>query len=310
MSSTQKLNAQAGPACLPPWRENPYRLVSLWDIMQEFNASGLCEVVRELCKWECISSGHIQANSGQALLSKSLLDGQIKELIKACRSSCQAIELTGPLDRLQSTELIDRLFMYGNADWRTLESEVRNLRESIQIDLERRKFLFVPPDDAKVLRRIAKGYNEHDSWQPIWDKIPNAKEDIHEAVYCYAFGRYTASVFHSMRIAEHCMRVFCKRLRVPLTDKGKRIPVEAATWDRALTACTNKVKAAHRHPAGPRKQAILDRYSEAIDQCMTMKDRWRNPISHAGRPYSQPESLAILDRVRHFGWFVSHHFMK
>src|ERR1017187_6864385 len=30
------------PVCLCPWQENPYRLVSLWDIMDKFTAANCC----------------------------------------------------------------------------------------------------------------------------------------------------------------------------------------------------------------------------------------------------------------------------
>src|SRR5271170_5538001 len=51
----EQLEAAALPVCLPPWRKNPYRLVSLWD-MVNFDAGLFLEKFSAADKLECLLS--------------------------------------------------------------------------------------------------------------------------------------------------------------------------------------------------------------------------------------------------------------
>src|ERR1700691_4833165 len=60
------------PGCLPPWRENPYRLVSLWDMLQ-FNAGSFVLASGSLMKyWQGLNHGAVITPNGAAELGSSL----------------------------------------------------------------------------------------------------------------------------------------------------------------------------------------------------------------------------------------------
>jgi hypothetical protein len=92
------------------------------------------------------------------------------------------------------------------------------------------------------------------------------------------------------------------------TQKGKIEPLEFAAWDKIITACTNQIyqiSKARAMDIGPKRQAKLELFSDASQHCLFMKDIWRNNISHARRPYIEPEALTVLSRVRDFAVLVA-----
>jgi hypothetical protein len=142
-------------------------------------------------------------------------------------------------------------------------------------------------------------------WAQVWEKIPKCRYDAEEAIYCYALERDTAVYFHSMRVAEQGLRRLAKRLRVTLTHKGARQPIESADWNDVITGINNKIKTIRNLPRIPKREIQLDIYSDAADHCTFMKDIWRNKVSHSGKPYKPSEALSAMERVRDFMQFLT-----
>ena len=58
------------PVCLPPWRENPYRLVSLWDMLR-FHAGSFVIRAASLMKfWQGLRHGAAITPSGAIELAR------------------------------------------------------------------------------------------------------------------------------------------------------------------------------------------------------------------------------------------------
>ncbi len=119
-----------------------------------------------------------------------------------------------------------------------------------------------------------------------------------EAANCYAAGRWTASVFHSMRVAEYGLRRLAKRLKIKISSKGKNCPLEYGDWNDVITAIRNKITEIRKLPRGPRRENEIKFYSSTADHCEYIRDIYRNEVSHTRRRYSKPESLSVLQRVR------------
>jgi hypothetical protein len=166
-------------------------------------------------------------------------------------------------------------------------------------EIEGMVFGFIPKDHGSYFQQDALFGVD------VNEKIHGAKDDIREAGNCYAHGTYTACVYHLMRVSEFGLRRVAQKLRIKLTDKGKPILVEFATWDKVITGCKNKITAIRLLSAGPKRQAQLELYSDAADHCLFMKDIWRNNASHTRKPYSQAEALAVMGRVRDFMKFLA-----
>lgn len=181
----------------------------------------------------------------------------------------------------------------------SIPSLIMAARNIISYQLTRHQFLYMPDAQAAYYDQPQLFESEVD------DSFPDARLDISSAGNCIACGLYTASVFHLMRVAEFGLRKIAKRLHVKLADRGKSITVEYATWDKVITACTNKITETRKKPVGKKKEELLVFYSDAGQHCLFMKDIWRNNISHTRQPYNEPEAIAVLERVRDFMRFLA-----
>lgn len=174
-----------------------------------------------------------------------------------------------------------------------LRPQLKNIESGIELNLGKRTFMFVPQVRANVLYSIGKY-----EWA---SQFPNAMVDVIEATACYAFGRYTASVFHSMRVAESGLRHIAKTLRVSLKHKGRPMPIDQGTWSKVIDAIEKKIERTRRlGRLGVKRNRELAFYSDCAHQCAYMKDLYRNDVSHSGRPYKEAEALAVWGRVTDF----------
>jgi hypothetical protein len=208
---------------------------------------------------------------------------------------------------LQST--YDRVWQGGGAfylisnhlTWQQLSNELTVLRQSIEADLEKHFFVHISPEKASVIYRLK------DSWESVWTAIQDARYDIEEANDCYALGKNTASVFHSMRIVEWGLRAFAEHLGFTEVKKGEKNgvdivePVEYATWDRILgqlrkhangliDAVTDRME----------RQSLQEFYNSALSEIEGFKDAWRNHVMHTRRSYSAEDAVAVLTHVQRF----------
>jgi hypothetical protein len=187
---------------------------------------------------------------------------------------------------------------YSSLTWQQAYSELGVLRESIEADLEKHFFVQLTTTQKNLIDRVKR------DWEKVYVTIPSAKNDIVEATMCFALERYTATLFHSMRVAERGLRHIAKRLRVKLRDKGVPLPIESAMWSNVITQIQIKIKAQRQKPKGKAQTLRLQHYAEAADHCEYMKDLWRNEVSHAGKFYNEGEAFGALNRVRDFMLFL------
>ena len=176
-----------------------------------------------------------------------------------------------------------------------LHARLDTILTGVQNNLESRKFMFMSTEESPYWN------NPHLFGKEFIQQFPkNAALEMMDAGNCYATSLGTACVFHCIRVAEYGLRKLAKKVRVTLTDRGKKQPLEYAEWQKIIDSINNKLKVAHQHSKGPRREATLQFYSDAADHCLYMKDIVRNEISHARRRYNQAETLGIFNRVRDF----------
>lgn len=116
-------------------------------------------------------------------------------------------------------------------------------------------------------------------------------DDIKEAGTCYATGRYTASVFHSMRVLEHGLRALAK-------DVG--LTFDLQQWQEILNQINGKIKEIRNLPKSIEKSERLQFLSQAAEQFFYFKDAWRNHVAHGRDRYDGPQALSVLNHVKAF----------
>jgi len=176
--------------------------------------------------------------------------------------------------------------------------ELEGLKETMVMELSKQKFAYIPTSATKYFEQ------EKLFGDSVYEKFETARQDIKDAGNSLAASLPTASVFHSMRVAEHGLRALAKKMRVTISHRGKACPLEFGDWNTVITGIKNKISEVRKLSAGPKRREKLEAYSNAADHCEYMKDIWRNNLSHAGKPYTDPEAIGVLERVRDFMVFL------
>jgi HEPN domain-containing protein len=147
-------------------------------------------------------------------------------------------------------------------------------------DLQREKFFHMP---ASHVPR----YNQKEPFgSTVNTSFPSAIFDAQEAGNCFAFGRYTASVYHSMRVLEHGLNAFLKAFPT-LTPRSPN-------WGDILSEIEKLVTAL------PRTDSKREEYLGLIVDFKIFKDAWRNDVSHIGSKYEFEDADSIYQFVGRF----------
>ena len=181
----------------------------------------------------------------------------------------------------------------GDGDsWETLFSRACALRDSLRIELGEFLFYIYPKEKGQ------KHKEWPETWRTVCDAFPEARIESYNATDCYALGHDTASVFHSMRVAEIGLRALAKERRIAL-PKNKAI--EWATWHEIIKALDAEIKRiGETEKAGSSKDAALTFYSGARADLNGFKDEFRNLVMHVRGQYDEFQALRALTQVHDF----------
>lgn len=161
------------------------------------------------------------------------------------------------------------------------------IRQALHIELERTVFLNVREADALYYREPL-----HEVTEETVSNFASALEDMREASRCFALRRYSASVFHSMRVAE-----------IGLIALGNDLSVPAArnkNWEVLINEIEKAIKAIDAQSRGANWRDDRQWYADAAVQFRYFKDAYRNEVMHVHQEYGPQHSRAILDSVRAF----------
>jgi hypothetical protein len=117
--------------------------------------------------------------------------------------------------------------------------------------------------------------DRYENWQKGWETIlerhPEAMRDVEEMNKCFALGRYTASMFHALHVAERGAIALGDCIDVPDPKKG---------WGPTERKLRDIIKGGHANLPGPLvgKFEFLEQMNREID---SMVLAWRNKVDHA-----------------------------
>jgi hypothetical protein len=181
---------------------------------------------------------------------------------------------------------LDRKF-----EWAELHTRARRLRDAINTELKQYLYFQYPKQKAEKLL----------AWQEEWKiavaAFPTIEREAFDATDCYALGHNTASVFHSMRVAEHGLRALAKERKVKL-PRNKQ--VEWATWQEIIRELDKEILAIGNKRAGNARDAALEFYSGARADLNGFKDEYRNLVMHVRVAYDEHRALRALVNVNAF----------
>ncbi len=250
--------------------------------MRNYNVWQLAHGLASLTQMQIDAEERLRAN-GDSPVPVERMNNYYVPLLKLCVAECERVELTAALNRMAPFNLEIRQ----GISWSELRNQAKTMLEAIHSELCFRRFAFVPTAKATM----------HDKfglvWQEIWDKLSEVKEDSQRAIDCYALEQDTACVFHMMRVAEMGLRNIAKKVRVKLTDRGKPLPVEFATWNKVIDGIKSRITAVRAKPksagtpdkgnrdaeSAPHKRGKARRYVEKDGEINSplQGGRWRPP---------------------------------
>jgi len=159
----------------------------------------------------------------------------------------------------------------------------RELETVVQYELRDRMVFVVPQARAQY----------YDAKEPldgsdIVNKLPKTLYDATEAGKCFAVGRYTACVFHLMRVVEACVQALGVKLGAQIENGDN--------WQSILDKTRRAVNDTYSKHSSPERIA----YDEVLAYLTSVKNAWRNPTMHPATTYTEEDVRGIMPAVSGF----------
>jgi hypothetical protein len=283
--SPEVIEGTALPVCLPPWRENPYRLVSLLDLMKAFKARDLLYSARDLHNRATLI---FEKDSGLSSESRAAMVNGFKDSLREFKDLCDSLAL--PMSSLHTSQLLEtvdnpsaqRMLYAGEA-----ERIATMLSITVENEVSLRLYFEISPDKAKF-----HGDNAEPFGVAVATAFPSVSFDAGEASRCYALGRNTACVFHLMRVLEIGLGALAKQFQKPY---------DHTNWETIINQIEKAIGEMDKDPNRPANwKAEREFWSQCVSHFRIVKDAWRNYTAHARGKYDEQEALDMLGNVRGF----------
>lgn len=174
----------------------------------------------------------------------------------------------------------DRATVEFGCTYSELSKIAENLKNRIQDEYEDFLFLWIEEIDL---------YQKDDLFgEQVGERFKGASFDIKEAGSCYAVGRYTACVYHLMRVAEFGLKSIGKR--VGFSD-------DRAMWEPIL-GFINAELSRNREKMSDLFKGDIEFLSGIATHMHVVNLAWRRRVAHVERTYTQEEAKQIFDSTR------------
>jgi hypothetical protein len=288
IADAPEISQDALPVCLRA--ENPYRLVSLLEIMLAVKPDVIIRLSRSL--WICSSLTHVKDPSyREAAIS------QLENALGECLDMCSVSRLDLPVSTLHIKDALDVLRLRSEkTDGNAIERLAGQVSDNIAKELSLREYFTLPSDKAKLYS--AKNW----FGDQVADAFPSTGYDANEALKCYALSRNTACVFHLMRVLEIGLISLAKHLSVPHAHSD---------WGNMINGIEGKINAIDKDPNKPANWKDEREYlCQCISDFRTFKNAWRNYTAHARGKYDDEDAVEIMGSVKSFMRQISTRFTE
>lgn len=265
------------------WPE--YQLVSLLDMIK-FKAPDFFRLTQTLIEIRTMIEGHERRGTPDEVISDdntSFLESQFDKLLSLCQE----------MGLILSVMLIKevKVAVHNRSNYTILKfaREMKEVERRILHEMSLPLFMVMSRDKAEYYEKIDLFGSQ------VSANFPATVYDIEESGNCYATGRYTASVFHLMRVLEKGLHAFARELKITFPT-----PLELENWQNIIEKIESEIKELNKLPKGQQKSDELQFYSEAAKEFRYFKDAWRNHVAHSRERYDERQAKRILEHVRDF----------
>jgi hypothetical protein len=147
--------------------------------------------------------------------------------------------------------------------------------------------------DSKVCLMIdshhASYYSNYaDDWAVVIDRFPSSARDIEEASKCFTLNRYTACIYHLMRITENALKSIATRAGMTNTRPN---------WDEAIRYIEGQLTKNYQDMSALFK-GDTEFLSGVAAHMRDVNVAWRRRVSHIERYYTEEEAQRIFSATK------------
>lgn len=242
--------------------------------MQSLNVHTLCQFVRDLRSFELEAFQLTGVTPG---LVTEADEKVLQPILALCDGATEFFYLPATAARRARTaEAVSQRVPYAE-----LQRQLTALRESLEDELANRLVLFMPSN-----RAVHYYAGERLLGDDVLAKFPTLASDIGEAAQCLACGRFTATVFHLMRVMEAGVQAFGAKLGVKFS--------KPKVWQVVLNEANAAIKKL------PSTDAMRPKFSALSSSLWTVKTAWRNPVMHPKTTYTEDEAEKVVHATKAF----------
>jgi hypothetical protein len=261
----------------------PYKIVRLWDMLP-FYAGQFLKVISHLKIFE----DYVEARVGDDIgcIKLSPFPAEERKRFAVIPTALAAISLN--VSNKHAQELANYINNNEEIEANHLKTLAFALRWSIIHELQERVTLMIPVNRARWYKMAGTFLGDD-----ILRKFAKLKltEDASEAGNCFALGRYTACVFHLMRVMESVVQEFGRKAKISLDVKN-------AYWDKILKQVKKLTEIKDTDDAKMKKKK--NRYQSFYNRLDAVRVAWRNSTMHPKTTYTEDEAKEVMDAVRLF----------
>jgi hypothetical protein len=170
------------------WRVPLYGLTDLWSLMHSFEASYFLGLVQHLTG--------VQSAIAEAPRNAGLSDGlrtDLLPMVEDIQRRCADSEFFSTAD---AADRIVFLLRQSDSQARGVSELMADLLRRLEDESKRCVLMRIPSTHAARYQSPLAG------WDLALAKFPSIQLEVEEASKCFSLGRYTATVFHLMRVLE------------------------------------------------------------------------------------------------------------
>jgi hypothetical protein len=189
----------------------------------------------------------------------------------------------------QLKRLKDRVANHSEENVSVAIAVLQEARKNLENELSQHLYMMIPSDLAGLYMHPETLFGEETE-----SKFPDAVKDMHDGIRCFVLDRWTASVFHFMRVLEHAIHWLSNDVGVSTAN------VSLENWKNILDQIEKKIRELEQLLKSQQKTDDLKFYSEAAANFRYFKDAWRNHVSHARVTYDSGDAKRVMDHVADF----------
>jgi hypothetical protein len=166
-----------------------------------------------------------------------------------------------------------------------LQEMSKTLEGRFNDELESITFFFIPHD------KLDYYHNPNLFGEKVVANFPAANHEASESGKCFATARYTATVFHLMRVLEVALKAIAKGLAIPDPTKNSE-----RNWGKILKKIKDEIDTKNsKTPPDPAWLNDKDFFEKSYAYLEGARNPWRNATMHVEANYDEQGALDIFN---------------